>query len=421
MQHDHIAASGFDPVQHISQVVERVHVADRHKNVAGTRADRFGGQLALHRQVELVHFHVVGGVMRHAFGKRKNNEKKYREGTPGDGSFRLGEEVDHRDTQKHGRDQPKSNRNFDAKHVEIQRNAVFAVSGMRVAQDQDRHTLHRETPDHSERIEVREKCHVAPAYDDGENLQRRDNVDDPVRCAETPVRLAEPTRQNAVFRNAIEHAVRAYNRRVHRACQDQGAHDDNEPVKYQPQQERALEIHRQATDEVFEELRPLIIGNQHHREEGHQRGENQAVNKNHQTGFLQIRQLRVLNFAIDLRQGFFSAHRQHRMAEPDKDGNETREMRQVNPVEPAQCVRTQPQIAGVRDGGQNGVTQDGRVDAPADQDRDHQRRDLHDSHGLLAGLVDTLDVVPPEINRAENGEARGAGVGRNVNMDMNVG
>ncbi len=30
--------------------------------------------------------------------------------------------------------------------------------------------------------------------------------------------------------------------------------------------------------------------------------------------------------------------------------------------------------------------------------------ELHDAHGLLAGLGDALDVLPPEINRDENGE-----------------
>src|SRR6516162_8536947 len=99
MQDDHIAAAGFHPVQHISQMVERVYVADRHENVSGSRADGFGRELALHRQVELVHLNVLRSavpVMSNTLGKRKDNEKKYGKGAPGDRSFGLGEEVDHR-------------------------------------------------------------------------------------------------------------------------------------------------------------------------------------------------------------------------------------------------------------------------------------------------------------------------------------
>src|SRR6516165_8562570 len=195
MQHNHIATPRLYAVQHISQVVERVYVADRHQNVARARANRFGGKLTLHRQMELVHLNVLCGavpMMRDALRQSKNNEKKYGKGAAGNRSFGLSEEIDHRDTQEHQCDQPKANGNFYTKDVEIQRNPVFAVSGVRVAQDQYRDPHHREAPDHSERIEVRKKRHVTPAYDDRQDLQCRDDVYDPVRYAETPVWLAEP-------------------------------------------------------------------------------------------------------------------------------------------------------------------------------------------------------------------------------------
>src|SRR6516162_830576 len=202
MQHNHIATPRLYAVQHISQVIERVYVADRHQNIARARANRFGRKLTLHRQMELVHLYVLRGavpMMRHALRQGKNNEKKYRKGAAGNRSFGLGEKIDHRDTQEHQCDQPKANGNLYTKHVEIQRNPVFAVSGVRVAQHQYCDSLHREAPDHSERVEVRKKRHVAPAYDDREDLQCRDDVYDPVRCAETPVWLAEPARKNAVL------------------------------------------------------------------------------------------------------------------------------------------------------------------------------------------------------------------------------
>src|SRR5215469_15381926 len=152
--------------------------------------------------MELVHLYVLCGavsMMGDALRQRKNNEKKDGKGAAGNRSFGLCKEIDHRDTQKHQCDQPKANGNLHTKHVEIQRNPVFAVSGVRVAQDQYRDSLHREAPDHSERVEVRKKGHIAPAYDDRQDLQGCDDVYDPVRGAETPVWLAEPARKNAVL------------------------------------------------------------------------------------------------------------------------------------------------------------------------------------------------------------------------------
>ena len=45
--------------------------------------------------------------------------------------------------------------------------------------------------------------------------------------------------------------------------------------------------------------------------------------------------------------------------------------------------------------------------APDDQNHDHDRGDHHDLHGLLAGLVNALDILPPEVNRDDCAEAGG--------------
>ncbi len=64
--------------------------------------------------------------------------------------------------------------------------------------------------------------------------------------------LAEPRQQNAVFGHTVKHAVRADDRGIHRARQNQAADDDDENVESQPQQIRPAEIHRQAADQVIE-------------------------------------------------------------------------------------------------------------------------------------------------------------------------
>ncbi len=57
-------------------------------------------------------------------------------------------------------------------------------------------------------------------------------------------------------------------------------------------------------------------------------GENHAIDENDEPGFLQIRKLGVLDFAIDLRHGLLAAHRQHRVSQPDKDSHQSHRMRQ---------------------------------------------------------------------------------------------
>ena len=111
-----------------------------------------------------------------------------------------------------------------------------------------------------------------------------------------PVRLAEPVGQHAVFGHAVEHAVGANDRRVHRARQNQRAHRHHEYVKHQPQRERPDQIHGQSANQVFQVLAAGVVRNDHHREEGHQRSEQQAVDKNNQAGLFAGSAAWVLRF-----------------------------------------------------------------------------------------------------------------------------
>src|SRR5271167_1919017 len=108
------------------------------------------------------------------------------------------------------------------------------------------------------------------------------------------------------------------------------------------------------------------------------------------------------------------------MPKADKDGDDSGEMREVHAIEPAHGVRFKLQVFRMRNWRERGVPEPNRVDAPADQDHDHDGGDLHDAHGLLAGFGDALDVVPPEVDGNENGEAGGAKSWRDVQTQMNV-
>src|SRR5712692_7463463 len=112
----------------------------------------------------------------------------------------------------------------------------------------------------------------------------------------------------------------------------------------------------------------------------------------------------MLDFAIDLCERFFAAHGQHGMAQANEDREDSGKMGEMQSIEPAHGVRLELQVFRMRYRGQRGMAEPDRVDAPGDENHDHDSRDLHDAHGLLAGFVDALDVVPPEINGDENSE-----------------
>ena len=131
---------------------------------------------------------------------------------------------------------------------EIEGNLEVARAGPGVAQDQNGQTVHGEAPDHSKGIEIGQEGHVAVADEDGDDLQRDDDVDDAVAGAEARVRLAEPGAENAIFGNAVQYAVGADDGGVHRARQNNGADNYYEAVKDQSYDERAFEAHGQAAN-----------------------------------------------------------------------------------------------------------------------------------------------------------------------------
>src|ERR1700687_1511143 len=108
------------------------------------------------------------------------------------------------------------------------------------------------------------------------------------------------------------------------------------------------------------------------------------------------------------------------MAQADKDSDDAGKTREVHAVEPTHRIGPELQVTGVRDGRERGVAHQDGVNAPANQDDDHDGRNLHDAHGFLAGFVDALDVVPPEVNGADNRKAGSAKIGRDVKSNVDV-
>ena len=67
-----------------------------------------------------------------------------------------------------------------------------------------------------------------------------------------------------------------------------------------------------------------------------------------ESGLFQIRQLRMLDFAVDLCERFLAAHRQNRMSQADKNRNQRNHVRPLITVEPAERALVEFHVGGTR-------------------------------------------------------------------------
>ena len=200
-------------------------------------------------------------------------------------------------------------------------------------------------------------------------MQGGDQEENAVRRAVARVRLEEPIGQHAVLGHAVEHAVRADDRRVDRPGQDQEADHDDKSVEQDLGKIGAAHAHGQAADEivlVLGQTQPL--GNEQHGQEADAGRHDQAIDEDDKRRFLEVGQLRRLDLAIDLGESFFAAHGQDRMPEgydqPD----------QADDAEPALGIAQR-----FRERGERGCDEPSRIfRLPGD---------LIDHFDLIAGLV----------------------------------
>ena len=89
----------------------------------------------------------------------------------------------------------------------------------------------REAPDHAERIQASQSKYVSSRENDGEELQPYNQVNDAVAGAKPWVRLLEGLGEYAIFRDSIQHPVRADDRSIVRARKNQHSHQHYEGVK----------------------------------------------------------------------------------------------------------------------------------------------------------------------------------------------
>ena len=116
------------------------------------------------------------------------------------------------------------------------------------------------------------------------------------------------------------------------------------------------------------------------------------------------------DLAIHLGQSLFPAHGEHGMSEADKQDDEG-QVTDPCAVEPAQRLAIQRNNARSERARHclNGDAQN-RDGTPDDQNYNHDGGDHHDLDRFLAGLVNALNILMPEINRDHGAEYGSKGV-----------
>src|SRR6266436_6356242 len=157
-----------------------------------------------------------------AFRNREHDVEEDGKSAAGHRGDRLGEQVYDGDQEQRQRDEPEPNRYLHAANREIKRDLKFSLAWTGVAENEDGEPIHRKTPDHTERVEVREESHITVADDDGDDLERHDDVDE-IAGTEAPVRSAKPCAEHSVWGDAIQHTARADDCGVDVARQNKGS------------------------------------------------------------------------------------------------------------------------------------------------------------------------------------------------------
>src|SRR5262249_24144298 len=148
-----------------------------------------------------------------------------------DGGGLLGQEIHQRGNQQDDEDQTQPDGDLVASDVHVARDHEFARAGVLETAHDHGQAFENEAPDHADGVGVAQKDDVAGAGDDGEELEKQDQVEQAVGGAVARMRLAEPIGHDAVLADAVEHAIGADDGGVDRPGQDQEAHHDHEGVE----------------------------------------------------------------------------------------------------------------------------------------------------------------------------------------------
>src|ERR1035437_6068092 len=406
-EHHDVYLAGVGLAQDALQMLQAVGIAHGDQHVAGTHVDGLFGNFRMGIQEELLGFRPAGELTFAIVdvAELEDDEEGDGEEGPGNGRRLFGEHVDHGESKERDGDHHQAERDFGCADVEIERHFPIAVAGLLVAQHEHAERLHGETPDHAEGVGLAQHHHVATADQNGEQLQPDDGIDETRGGAVGFIRVAEPLGEHAILGHPVEHAVGADDGGVDRAGEDQGADQYDKSMEQQAERDRADQVHGKAADQVVQVLGPRGIRNEHYGEEGNQRGEDHTVGEDHKAGALQVLQLGVGDFAVDLGQGLLAAHGEEGVAQADHDGDGG-DGGSDGALEPAERLVGEANVLQGWKRHRLVAVLENRDHAPDEQDHDHDGGDLHDAQRLLAGFVDADDVLAPEVDGDYGGEHR---------------
>src|SRR5262249_1728111 len=241
-------------------------------------------------------------------------------------------------SDKSERDESEPERNFDLADLDIERYTEFAFAAMGIAKYEYRQSFCREAPHYAECISFAEHKDVSAAEQDCRDLQDHNQIQDAMRRTKLSLRVPEPLGQNAVLRNSIQHSIRTDNGGINSACKHQCSNHGHKAAKGNPGPQGSDKIHSKTTDRVVLKCRAYRIRDNHHDEESHAGGENQAIGENDESGLLEILEFRMFDLAVNLRHGLFTAHGENGVTQSYQDTDETDRIWQRRILQPPQSI-----------------------------------------------------------------------------------
>src|SRR5579884_269511 len=364
-------------------------------------------------EIELLKGLLLGQMQRgafpgvDAFGNREHDENDARKGDAVNRRALFREEVAHGHKPENGGCDGKADGDFDAANANVERNLVFLIVTL-ITKHENTQRFQEKAPDHAEGVSFAEQIHVAAAGGYRGDLQQRDGVDHAMRRTVLAMGFTEPIQQDAVFGDAVENAVRPDNGGIDGSGENQYADNDDEHVEQKAQQLRTGKLHGERAEEVIAVFVPDIRRrNDHGGEQSDDARADDGVPADDIGRDPEVLHFRVRDFAVHLRERLKTAHGKQGVSERN-DHRYKPDLRPERAFIPAERRGAELQIMRDGRGGQFrlALEQDGQR-TPEEKDDDHDGRNLHDAQRFAAGLMQTLDVRPPEIGRKDHAKKGG--------------
>src|SRR5262249_5166084 len=243
---------------------------------------------------------------------------------------------------QHQENQNEAKGYLDFADAQVERHPVLARRLILEAQDDHRQCFEDETPDHTKRIGLAQNYHVPHAEQYNRQLQTGNQDQQPIGSAILGMRFQEPVGQHTIFRDAIQHAVRANDGRVDGARKDHEADSHHKELEKQLEDGWAQNVPCQPGKQVTAvELHADFVGDHQHGKETDAGRQDETVNEYDKRRALEILELGRLDFTVNLRQCLFAAHCENGMSKCNE------ETEYANSTKEPECLKIAEESEGV--------------------------------------------------------------------------